>query len=107
MRIWCYLLLNKIRWCLVTRSLTKHDDDPEINGVCMLALFAIGSVSKYAHTVYMIEIMSYDAQRRFMVKVCLMLKIWMFEMLTDEKESYQGQGWLLHSIKQASHNHEN
>lgn len=65
----------------------------------MLALFAIGSVSKYAHTVYMIEIMSYDAQRRFMVKVCLMLKIWMFEMLTDEKESYQGQGWLLHSIK--------
>lgn len=36
---------------------------------CMLALFAIGSVSKYAHTVYMIEIMSYDAQRRFMVKV--------------------------------------
>lgn len=35
----------------------------------MLALFAIGSVSKYAHTVYMIEIMSYDAQRRFIVKV--------------------------------------
>lgn len=35
----------------------------------MLALYAIGSVSIYAHTVYMIEIMSYDAQRRFMVKV--------------------------------------
>lgn len=35
----------------------------------MLALFAVGSVSKYVHTVYMIEIMSYDVQRRFMVKV--------------------------------------